>query len=605
MSPARGGKRPAGRLRQSQVISTFGPGAMVDLPNHSVLIGGLDHWSSAGQVEVHEPRLVAKLQQALDIPALSLRTPPIDGSELNAPPTGITVWRFPEWFISDVVESSTTVRKRLLVHRRALDGPRHLIDADRKKRYVVPIRFVRACRRGHIGDIDWFRFVHGAEDDCRRQLWVDERGTSGDLSEVVIRCECGKERAMTDAATLAARALGMCNGERPWLGGYARENCGEPNRLLVRTASNAYFPQVLSVISLPDRDDEVVQAVERAWDQLQHMERIDDLEQLRKLLPPVQAALSGLASEIVMEEIRSRRGGGGARADKPVKRAELEVLLASKDEIGADTPDGTFYARSLPKERWAGSLTAAVDRVVLVHRLREVSAQVSFTRFEAITPDAEGDLELGVKPASLAREVSWLPAVENRGEGFFIAFKPQTVEAWMHRTDVIARGKLLMSGFDRWAADHKQSKRLFPGLPYLMLHSLSHLLLTTVALECGYPASSIRERVYASPAGYGILIYTGSSDAEGTLGGLVETGRRIAEHLDMALDAGRLCSNDPVCSEHSSDDPLAGRYLLGAACHGCLLIAETSCEQHNDFLDRALVVPTLSDAAAAFFPDET
>src|SRR5437879_3866916 len=114
MSPARGGKRPAGRLRQSQVISTFGPGALVDLPNHSVLVAGLDHWSSAGQVEVHELRLVAKLEQALSIPGLRLRTPPIDGSELSAPPTGITVWRFPEWFISDVVESSTTVRKRLL-----------------------------------------------------------------------------------------------------------------------------------------------------------------------------------------------------------------------------------------------------------------------------------------------------------------------------------------------------------------------------------------------------------------------------------------------------------------------------------------------------------
>jgi len=43
-----------------------------------------------------------------------------------------------------------------------------------------------------------------------------------------------------------------------------------------------------------------------------------------------------------------------------------------------------------------------------------------------------------------------------------------------------------------------------------------------VALECGYPASSIRERIYAIPSvGYGVLLYTGSSDAEGTLGGLI------------------------------------------------------------------------------------
>ena len=134
-----------------------------------------------------------------------------------------------------------------------------------------------------------------------------------------------------------------------------------------------------------------------------------------------------------------------------------------------------------------------------------------------------------------------------------------------------------------------------------MLHSLSHMLMTAVALECGYPASSLRERVYAGDGGYGLLIYTGSSDSEGTLGGLVETGRRLAAHVRRALDEGRLCSNDPVCAEHAPDSLLEGRALHGAACHGCLLTAETSCEQRNDFLDRALVVPTVAVKDAAFF----
>jgi hypothetical protein len=226
---------------------------------------------------------------------------------------------------------------------------------------------------------------------------------------------------------------------------------------------------------------------------------------------------------------------------------------------------------------------------------------LSLTRFEATTPDAEGELELGVQPAMLARETTWLPAVENRGEGVFVAFHRDAIDAWTRRSDVMARGKLLMSGFDRWRADHKHSRRNFLGLPYVMLHSLSHLLMTAVALECGYTASSIRERVYAGSAGYGILIYTGSPDAEGTLGGLVEAGRRVTEFLDAALAAGTLCSNDPVCAEHNPDNEHVREFLLGAACHGCLLIAETSCEQHNDFLDRALVVPTICDPGAAFF----
>jgi hypothetical protein len=126
-----------------------------------------------------------------------------------------------------------------------------------------------------------------------------------------------------------------------------------------------------------------------------------------------------------------------------------------------------------------------------------------------------------------------------------------------------------------------------------------------VSLECGYPASAIRERVYALDEGYGILLYTATPDAEGTMGGLVEAGREVAAHLKAALAMAGLCSNDPVCAQHDSRSPHEGRFLLGAACHGCLLIAEPSCEQHNDFLDRALVVPTVEDLGAEFFGPES
>lgn len=118
----------------------------------------------------------------------------------------------------------------------------------------------------------------------------------------------------------------------------------------------------------------------------------------------------------------------------------------------------------------------------------------------------------------------------------------------MARPDVLAHGKRLAAGFDIWRAEHPGTRRQSPGLAYTMLHSLSHMLITSVALECGYPASSIRERIYAGSSGYGILLYTGTTDAEGTLGGLVEEGKRIHHHLRSALEIGRLCSNDPVCA---------------------------------------------------------
>ena len=46
---------------------------------------------------------------------------------------------------------------------------------------------------------------------------------------------------------------------------------------------------------------------------------------------------------------------------------------------------------------------------------------------------------------------------------------------------------------------------------------------------------------------------------------------------------------------------LRERQGLPEKCSGCLLVAETSCEMRNDYLDRALVVPVLGLRDAAFF----
>ena len=71
-----------------------------------------------------------------------------------------------------------------------------------------------------------------------------------------------------------------------------------------------------------------------------------------------------------------------------------------------------------------------IERIVLVHRLREVGAQVGFTRFESAAPDIEGELDLGVKRAALARETTWLPAYENKGEGIFLQFSSPYLNDW-------------------------------------------------------------------------------------------------------------------------------------------------------------------------------
>jgi len=246
---------------------------------------------------------------------------------------------------------------------------------------------------------------------------------------------------------------------------------------------------------------------------------------------------------------------------------------------------------------------AKVDQVVLVHRLTEVRALAGFTRFESKLTDVDGELDLGVKTARLDDPMTWLPAVENQGEGVFFSLREEQLAAWESKR-AAPRGEAIRLGFSHWKkqrADRADARDDFARPRYVLLHSLAHLLITAMSLECGYPASAIRERIYAGAAGSGVLLYTASPGASGSLGGLVQAGRDFEKFLAMALDLARLCANDPVCAGHSPASPHDDRYLEGASCHGCLLISEPSCERMNTYLDRALVVPTVEDDAWAFF----
>ncbi|MDX2270999.1 MAG: DUF1998 domain-containing protein [Cyanobacteriota bacterium] len=621
---------PDSELRQSQLLTTFGPGAMVDLPDRSVIISGLTYWKGETQY-IREDRLRAKVIRALNLDDgqdIQLRTPPTQSQDPQAPKSGVDAFVFPAWFLAQVDEpfefNGKTYRTRPLV-------PWSVVKSEGKFRgkkvQFVPVRFVQACPNGHLSDINWYAFVHNDfQTTLRGQLWLDEAGSGNDFEEIFVRCEqTGKRRPLSQAKLKDSKVLGYCEGYRPWLRSSGQEPCckyipdpqGNPlpsdkpeyNRLLIRSASNAYFSQLLSVISMPDPDSELRQAVDPFYtEDLQFAEDPTDIQ--KELKKPKFKDLVSFGAKAVWEEVQ-RRKQGTIPEDKSIKQVELEALLACPFEQGRPTPaskifDGATRHPSQLDPRW----DPYIDKIVLVHRLREVVALIGFTRFESaptsINGEIEDELAIGVRRASLDFEPKWIPAIENLGEGVFISFKPAAIEAWLQREPVKQRAQTLIRGFEKWADERgiPRNRLDFPGAPYIMLHSLSHLLITSVSLDCGYTSSAIRERIYVFPGiGYGILLHTGTSGSEGTLGGLVDVGRHIEDHLSRALDYGRLCSNDPVCAQHQPDNPQEDRFLHGAACHGCLLIGETSCERRNELLDRALVVNTVENLGAAFFLD--
>ena len=610
------GFRSPGQLRRSQVITTYGPGALIDLPKDSAIVGGLETWPDRGRLEeIVEPRLTAKLRALTGGPPPALHAPPAASSDPREQTAGIGAWRFPEWFVVQEApgrwEDDRTDRPRARSRRLA---PRTALDERRRfdGRPVVATRFVRACPKGHVDDVDWYGFVHGPGDPCRNQLWLDERGTSGDLSDLVVRCGCGRRRGMHEAKEIESRPLGACSGARPWLGPHAAERCELPARLLIRTASNAWFPQVVSVLSLPEDGSEVDRAVAALWDDLRIVDDPETLAFIRRK-PAVAERLTPFDDAAILAATERRRAGGaGGVGERPVKQVELDALLAAPEGFGDDLEVASdFHAQRLPDGAWrrtADSVAGGVAAVVQLHRLCEVAALAGFTRFEAVTPDIDGEYASDVERADLARDPAWFPAVENRGEGIFLQLDAGAVGRWEQRSDVAARVAALGAGHARWSGRRRPRSRQarprpFPGGPYVLLHTLSHLLIQSLAVRCGYPAASIRERIYVDGEAqrFGLLLYTASADAEGTLGGLVQEARAVEDHLAQALRSAALCSSDPVCAGHEPDRSLEDRWLHGAACHGCALIAETSCEMRNDYLDRALVVPVIGVTGAAFF----
>ncbi len=608
-------KRPAGSIRQSQMVTTFGPGSMVDLLDRSIVIGGLEHWSYSreGFVALDDARLRRSLLPRLKMldPSLDLategyfRTSPEGDDAEPGEYCGVRVLEFPRWFVCHGCRRLARAADAFEIKK---DRYRHQCSPG-KANHAVPVRFVAACKHGHLSDFPWIAFAHKDGSCDRPELYLYE-GATGDVSRIIVQCKScdAKPRPLSDAIVLPFD----CYGDRPWLGGKAMsEACDQKLQMLVRTASDAYFAQCVSALRLPEAEPSPLVVKLQETDIWRMVENVPSLEVLQVLVSTINTlknAFDGDNLADVLNAIQKKRSGQ-TKTELPLRSAEYVRFLSAPEEVpGSVASEGAlFSANRIPDAR--ADLPSGVSRLVIVPELREVRVQVSFSRFDSVTANLQGEYDFDkfkVRPAVLTLPTGnekWLPAAEVRGEGVFLQLDEARLVEWENREDVKVRKAKLEAAFvaDKQGGD-------FPGIRFYLLHSLSHLLLTAISLECGYAASAIRERIYCSGEDEspmaGILLATGTTGSEGTLGGLVEEGRRLRHHLREAWELGRLCSNDPVCAGHDPSADIDDRRLEGAACHGCLYIAECSCERFNRYLDRALVVPTIGNPdALAFFKD--
>jgi hypothetical protein len=609
-----------GELRPSQLIFTFGVGSLIDLPNMSALVMGLDDWDTRYCTEVQEDRLVAAIQKRLGSQVSRLYLPPIklEGTERDpaAPAIGVPVVPFPRWLRCSLCDTLATVESGVFKLVQDLYRPDKtayvhqgcLKSLGGKPPTALSVRFLLACREGHLTDFPWITFVHKGNVPCQpAALTLREFGASGDASDIIVKCNsCGTERRMADAFDSDAEF--SCPAHHPHLRRTDNAGCKEPAKAILLGSSNSWFPTALSALAIPRATDKLGKLVEEQWKELVDLDSLEDVHLIRKKLQKFQSLIP-LFSEFQEKEIwaaiESRRQGSGIdhSSAEDLKLPEWEIL--SNPSVAAESKDFKLKQVSPPK-----GFEESFEDTVLVERIREVRALLGFTRIESNSDFAEATVVLDDRMTALRRESpTWLPASEVRGEGIFLRVREEVLLAWEAKPEVKGRQEEFLESHKAWRKLRKLTPygEHFPGIRLVFLHSLAHALMRQIVLDCGYSAASVRERLYSrqpeesgGPMA-GILLYTAAPDSEGTLGGLVELGDplTLGRHLQQALESVRLCASDPLCAEHHPDT--TGRGIHGACCHACQFSPETSCERGNRYLDRSVLVETFSEAQTCFF----
>jgi hypothetical protein len=608
---------------------TAGVGAVVDLPNFSVLVRGIDDWRYEHEYQrLTEPRLLRAVQVLLRERGISELRPAPWLASLDDNPTGpaslvgVPVVPFPQWLRCTACNELGPYHPS--VWSFVNDRPRRPDQAfffhskcprPRRQPPAVPARFLLACTNGHLDDFPYRHFVHRG-DQCPvvpnpALKMLDFGGNLG--ANVQLECaSCPAKRNIGDAmGQRGLRNLPACRGRHPHLGTF-HPDCDQPARLLVAGASNQWFPQTLAALAVPKPsagrlDDEV----DRQWEQLSSATDTAMLGVLRRIpqMAPVFAKLHEWTDDEVFTAIDRRRhappDSTAGQTYPDLRTPEWEIFTAP--QLPEATIDFTVRRHPDGIPPLPGDIFADV---LQVERLREVRALVGFTRLDAPDPD-DPDL---VKSVPLGRgSPSWVPASEVRGEGIFLRVDATTIADWEQAVDDTPALRAHREAYGRFR-HNRYSDRLtvdfdpmdgWPGPRYIALHTLSHLLIRAIALECGYSSASLSERIYSGTGDdqrAGILIYTAVPDAEGTLGGLVSLAepQQLQRLVRRAFTDAQRCSSDPLCAERLPQSP--ADFLHGAACHVCLFVSETTCERGNRFLDRRFVVP-IDDPKLALVPD--
>ena len=462
---------------------------------------------------------------------------------------------------------------------------------------------------GYLADVPWHALAHGdARNPEQRQCRADRTQPYLKLDEVgtgrIVRCTRCKSEANLPSGALPRIPFPPHTWRQPWVREPPAQAPEIPALLLEINDVRVHSAKVRTALVIPPesriRRGTVIDhlyastksqlGIRKARNPLARKGAVRQLAREYRCTPrEIEEAIAGIDSGYPL--------GGRTFTAGDLLADEYRALIEEIPDLGEDedfvTEHHTRCWKALGRTLDAGVARRAVDavsRLTAVNRLKEIMVLEGFQR-------AGGK---SLTPPDITGEGHWLPALELYGEGIFFTLDEALLQRWedggalQKRADAFSRRYVQRAGQGVPEFEVEVSPR------FLLCHTLAHLLIRELDAEAGYPAASLKERIYCATGREpmaGILIYVAVADEEGSLGGLMELAKpdRFLRLLTGAFEAAAWCSLDPVCSEQEGHGP---DLLNRAACHACALVPETSCPYGNVLLDRGFVKGAAPDVPA-------
>lgn len=624
-------------VRAAQAVLQYGVGAMVDFPSQTLMTAAPEYWRDQ-IVQVHDERL----EKSLGVRYFGM---PAGGKNRD----GIAYARFPEWYFCPKCRRFQPLSKWISEFNEKAKEKERTNNRNMSRRLYCPkdyielvvARIVTACERGHINDFPWVKWTHaknfgGPKEICENPslTFTTSPVASEGLEGLSLKCTtCGASATLKDAfnereferldeKTQNKYNFG-CEGGHPWKN--QNDICPCYPKVLQRGSSSVYFPVTASSLVIPPFSNIINNRIENSDLYNDFRNKIEEIMEIKINLKLTEEQVDGLIQSKIDEyaekiadnigckreqvrEILSRRITDGEKinydtASIEYRAAEFDALSGKVSVTGTEYDDFKRVGTNIKKYD-----IPFVKSISLIEKVREVQVMLGFSKITPFSPSMIEDSSSNSKFVSVKKSGDdWYPGYNVYGEGIFIEFDEDSINEWRSGNKMLEkRVNILQENYDK-SFIGKQHERKISG-KFLLLHTISHLLIKQLSFECGYNISSLKERIYCGEATEGkqmagILIYTASGDSEGTLGGLVRQGRydTFPQIYRKAIESAFICSNDPVCLLSNGQ----GRDSLNlAACYSCCLLPETCCEEFNVFLDRGVVVGTYDNKKLGFFHEQ-